>query len=339
MVTHRFNQGTWTTYRLEDWDKKLQQQGDIPSIFSISAAPNGGLWFATIGGTVSSGEGAFYFDGKTWTHYTKENGLVTHEIATSTAVPGTDGGRRDANEIYTSAVAPDGAVWFGTLCCGVTRFDGKSWTTYTTDNGLASNTITSILFAPDGALWFGTNAGVSRYDGKGWQTYNDQNGMPGNTVGPMLALPDSSLLVAFSDHRSAKVMRFDGQHWSNFPVPWPDVNRFPYAMVMAPNGDLWFGTEVSGVYRLSGTTWTHYTTKDGLASDLLIRSIAIAKDGAVWVGTVNGLSQFDGQRWTTFTLDDDGGSHTIGPILIAADGSVWLGYFAGIAHYVPDRSH
>jgi ligand-binding sensor domain-containing protein len=59
-------------------------------------------------------------------------------------------------------VASDGALWFGTRG-GVSRFDGGTWTTYTTDDGLADNYVTSIAVAPDGALWFGTFGGVSRY--------------------------------------------------------------------------------------------------------------------------------------------------------------------------------
>lgn len=314
MVTHQVNQGTWTTYRLEDWDKKLQQKKEFPGISSIAVTSNGGLWFATTGGAVSIGVGVFYFDGKTWTHYTKANGLA-------------------ADEISASAVAPDGAIWFGSICCGVSRFDGKSWRTYTTGNGLANNDIRSILVAPDGAVWFGSaDAGVSRYDGKGWQSY-----LPGNDVGPMLALPDNSLLLT-SGGASAKLTHFDGQRWTNYPTPWTDAGKYTSAMSIAPNGDLWFGTEASGVYRLSGTTWTNYSTKDGLASDE-IHSVAVAKDGAAWVCTTNGLSEFDGQKWTTFTLEDDGGNHWIGPVLAAPDGSIWLGYYAGIARYISNGSH
>ncbi len=61
------------------------------------------------------------------------------------------------------AVALDGAVWFGTDGYGASRFDGKTWTTYTTANGLISNTIRAIAVTKDGALWFATNSGVSRY--------------------------------------------------------------------------------------------------------------------------------------------------------------------------------
>lgn len=59
-------------------------------------------------------------------------------------------------------VAPNGALWFGTVS-DVSRFDGESWTTFTKDDGLASNYAQSVAVGPDGAVWFGTGGGISRY--------------------------------------------------------------------------------------------------------------------------------------------------------------------------------
>ncbi|MEE8392479.1 MAG: two-component regulator propeller domain-containing protein, partial [Anaerolineae bacterium] len=58
-------------------------------------------------------------------------------------------------------VAPDGALWLADYP-GVRRFDGETWTTYTTAGGLGGNDVRSIAVAPDGVVWFGTGGGVSR---------------------------------------------------------------------------------------------------------------------------------------------------------------------------------
>lgn len=83
------------------------------------------------------------FDGKDWTNCTTVDGLVD-------------------NVVQAIAVAPDGALWFGTNG-GVSRFDGKDWTTYRTTDGLVNRIVLPIAFAPDGALWFGTLGGLSRF--------------------------------------------------------------------------------------------------------------------------------------------------------------------------------
>ena len=59
-----------------------------------------------------------------------------------------------------------GNLWFGTQGGGVSRYDGKSFTNFTTAQGLANNVVSSICEDKSGNLWFGTQGGgVSRYDG------------------------------------------------------------------------------------------------------------------------------------------------------------------------------
>ena len=58
------------------------------------------------------------------------------------------------------------------LCNGVSKFDGTTWTTYTTKDGLANNWINAIAIDAQGNKWFGTsNGGVSKFDGTNWTTY------------------------------------------------------------------------------------------------------------------------------------------------------------------------
>ena len=49
----------------------------------------------------------------------------------------------------------DGYLWIGTLGGGVSRYDGKSFVLYRTENGLLSNDIRSILQDSNGNFWFG----------------------------------------------------------------------------------------------------------------------------------------------------------------------------------------
>jgi hypothetical protein len=75
----------------------------------------------------------------------------------------------------------DGNLWFG-ASCGASRYDGASWQTFTTKDGLANSEIMSILQDTDGNLWFGTCGGVSRYDGTSWQTFTPKIGLVPNAV-------------------------------------------------------------------------------------------------------------------------------------------------------------
>ena len=52
-------------------------------------------------------------------------------------------------------------AWVGTLGAGLSRFDGQGFTTLTTAEGLASDTILSLAAGEKGELWVGTDKGIS----------------------------------------------------------------------------------------------------------------------------------------------------------------------------------
>ena len=66
----------------------------------------------------------------------------------------------------------------------MSKFDGATWTTYTSANsGLADNIVISIAIDNAGNKWFGTiSKGVSKYDGTTWTAYTTTNGLADNRV-------------------------------------------------------------------------------------------------------------------------------------------------------------
>jgi len=96
-------------------------------------------------------------------------------------------------------------------------------------------------------------------------------------------------------------------------------------------GNLWFGTDGSGVSRYDGQTFTTFTTKDGLASNR-IASIHEDKEGYLWFGTGSwigggggGVSRYDGLIFTTFTTKDGLANDTVLSILQDKKGNLWFG--------------
>src|SRR5207247_2149866 len=64
-----------------------------------------------------------------------------------------------------------GRVWFAENAFGrgggggVSYYDGRTWRTFTTADGLASDIVVDILQDERGAMWFATSCtGVSRFD-------------------------------------------------------------------------------------------------------------------------------------------------------------------------------
>ena len=57
----------------------------------------------------------------------------------------------------------DGYLWVGTQA-GVNRYDGETFVTRDTRDGLPNDWINALAQAADGSIWVGTNQGVARID-------------------------------------------------------------------------------------------------------------------------------------------------------------------------------
>jgi ligand-binding sensor domain-containing protein len=265
----------------------------------------GNLWFGTY-------RGVSRYDGVTWT----------------TCIYNTD----------VRAIIEDnsGDIWFGTSSVlvgggsGVGRFDGMSWTWYTTADGLAGNDVLAILEDSSGDLWFGTKGGVSRYDGVGWTTYTTADGLAADHV--LAIIEDGSGDLWFGTWGGG-VSRYDGVSWTTYTTADGLGDDDVLAVIEDRSGSLWFGTFGGGVSCFDGVNWTMYTTADGLADDYVL---AVVEDssGNLWFGTHDGVSRFDGMSWTTYTTADGLAHNDTRAIAEDASGNLWFGtYGGGVSRY------
>ncbi len=73
-------------------------------------------------------------------------------------------------------------------------------------------------------------------------------------------------------------------------------------------------------------SYYHYTSSDGLASST-VYDIIQDKDGFIWFATANGMSKFDGKRFTTFRTVDGLNSNSIISLLEGKNGELYIGNF------------
>ncbi len=66
-------------------------------------------------------------------------------------------------DVFTIAFEQDGAAWFGTYIGGVHKYYDGIWTSYTTEQGLADNTVNDLAIAPDGTVWAATSHDISKF--------------------------------------------------------------------------------------------------------------------------------------------------------------------------------
>jgi hypothetical protein len=75
--------------------------------------------------------------------------------------------------------------------------------------------------------------------------------------------------------------------------------------------------------------WTNYKTADGLVNDY-VYAITIDSQGNAWIGTSVGVSKFDGDNWTNYTIANSGlATDRVNAIAIDKQGNKWIGTWGG----------
>jgi ligand-binding sensor domain-containing protein len=236
-----------------------------------------------------------------------------------------------------------GNLWFGTVGEGVARFDGKTLTYLNVDSGLVDNTVAAIAEDRQGNIWFGTHGGLAKYDGKTLTNYTTKDGLCNDRVSQLLIDKSGTVWVG----TWGKVCRFDGIMFTEFELPKPAIELQPYQTTMNwvteimedSKGNIWFGRDGYGACKWDGKTFTHYTKKDGLASNN-VQVIREDKQGNIWFGCrvtendhpdsdkrkgAGGLSRFDGKTFTQFPEIAGLSTNETYAIHVDEAGNVWIG--------------
>jgi ligand-binding sensor domain-containing protein len=148
----------------------------------------------------------------------------------------------------------------GTYGGGISRFDGNTWTTFTTTDGLLTDKITGVAQAPNGDLWCShpwPDGGISRYDGETWTVYPaTEIGLGSENVFSIAVASDGTVWVG-----GGGVSRFNGETWTHYTTELGmDDPAIVEAIAPAPDGTLWVGG--NGISHYDGETWTHYSLED-----------------------------------------------------------------------------
>ena len=58
-----------------------------------------------------------------------------------------------------------GLLWIGTIGEGLSKFNGKEFTTFTKEEGLSGDKIYSLFEDSKHNIWIGTSQGITHYNG------------------------------------------------------------------------------------------------------------------------------------------------------------------------------
>jgi signal transduction histidine kinase/ligand-binding sensor domain-containing protein len=99
------------------------------------------------------------------------------------------------------------------------------------------------------------------------------------------------------------------------------------------SGDLWVGSDDSGVFRIRDQRITAIPITDG-ARTIPVTCIQAGLDGQIWIGTRDsGLKRLRPRPLITYTTEDGLPNNDVYSILETQDGSVWVGTGYGVARF------
>lgn len=90
----------------------------------------------------------------------------------------------------------DGDIWFGGFSGGLSRFDGRSFRTFTDADGLSGNSVRALYESRDGTLWIGTRYdGLCAYRGGRFRLYPDVRTLGSDEIWSITADSGGSLWI------------------------------------------------------------------------------------------------------------------------------------------------
>ncbi len=246
-------------------------------IWGIMEDSDKNLWFCT------DAQGVCKYDGNRITHLTHAQGLYN----------------ANGRCIYEDSKR---GLWIGTRT-GVSYFNGKSFTNYTTRHGLPGNNISHIIEDRLGNMWFALeDGGLSKFDGKVFRNYSTIQGLPGNDVRVILENDKGCFWIGL---HGGGISYFNGRSFINFNTEQGLVDDFVFTLIKDRNGNIWIGTGDGGIsimhkeivqqiedgaeLKAGDQLFENFSAKDGLSDDAAYDVVEDSM-GNIIIGTNLGLT-------------------------------------------------
>ena len=187
--------------------------------------------------------------------------------------------------------------------------------------------IDQFLVTKDGSIW-ASGQSIWRYEDDKWVKRGMSTGIEHRKINDIIQTSDETIWIA--TWSGFKIWDETQQIWKMTPI-----NKPARTLVEDHNETLWFGLTQDGIIekRVEGEM-IHWQTSNGLI-DNRIKSLFIAENQDVWVGTYNGISRWNGENWQNWydlgSPDEDG--LIVSQFYETKDGHIWAATSQDLARW------
>jgi signal transduction histidine kinase/ligand-binding sensor domain-containing protein len=207
------------------------------------------------------------------------------------------------DSVFTVKVASDHSVWAGTVSGGISRLKDGRFATWTTADGLSSNTVVSIAEDRRATVWAATPNGLDAFQGGRWTERGVQDGLPSADIRTIFEDREGVLWIA-----TAEGLAYLNGGRLHVPGHLPDSLREPVTgLAEDATEDIWLTTpdqvvEVGRDKLLDDTVTESDVRSFGLDDGLpgvkgVGRERSVVNDGAhqVWMSLDGGIAMTGGR--------------------------------------------
>jgi two-component sensor histidine kinase/ligand-binding sensor domain-containing protein len=282
------------------------EKAGVPAgpVTGVAQAPNGTIWITT-------SKGLAYFKNS------KFNLLPAREDL-------------PARQYSCILIAKTGEIWLGTLGNGLYRFDGKTATHYSLEDGLSNKIIYTLFEASNHTIWIGTYGGITKFDGTKLVKYIPEGDQNLNRAIAFAELPFNRLFIGLD---GGGLLKLEKEKFTYYSTRNGLASNYLTSLLHDREGNLWLGTTGGGLQRFTPNGFTYFGLQDGLLNEN-ITALHRIKQNNLWLGTLgSGVALFNGKKFTWLTQKDGLASNTVNDIKPDAKGNIWIATNQGISFY------
>lgn len=274
-----------------------------------------------------------------------------------------------ATDVKALLVDRHGVVWIGTAGDGLICYRNGESRYFKRADGLANDSVTSLLEDQEGSLWVGTKDGLSQLSDVKFPIFTSAEGLVGGSCHGLCVSTNGAMWTA----TTKGLTWFDGQTFARFSQNIGLTNAYVKQVYEARNGEVYFinanrtgdrevglldggrmvvpfstsnswpiafaeddqsvVVAVSGdLFRVSRTQSVPYAFRDGKAPAMLwIRNLFGCADGSLLVATVDGVFKIKNGAYVHWSTGEGLSDSDVFWASEDRDGAIWAGLTTGLA--------